>query len=149
MKKILFLLVILFSLFSCEDGTLVTIEEPEPTDVFRCKVNGEEWKPEGEFVGFGDPNPDIQYENYFLDAIQIRVSREIDDIDQFISISVSVIDGVIGDHPIINNKVFIDFKCGSYYRDTTKVNTICIMGVRILQVQNLLEARMPDWGWSM
>ena len=138
MKKILFLLVILFSLFSCEDGTLIKIEEPEPTDIFRCKVNGVEWKPAGEFVSFGDPNPDAYYYNYLLG---LRVRKETNDVSQFMSMTISTINSDLGIHPMGVGNVYIDFNhisgCINYYSDTTAENIIDI--IKIDSVNNIIE----------
>lgn len=125
MKKIIFLLFLLSSCQACKDTTLIDISEPESTDVFRCKVNGVDWEPAGNSVSIAGGNLDAYYFNYLF---TLSASKKENDINQYMSMSVSVFDGVLGEHFIGTNNIFTDYKsnCERYYRDTTSINIINI-----------------------
>ncbi|MFK8006223.1 MAG: hypothetical protein AB8H03_07625 [Saprospiraceae bacterium] len=135
MKKLIFLFLITFSWQTCGEG--IILSEPKSTDIFQCKINGIDWEPEGDGVGFSDDNLDIYYENFFLNAIQIRTKREIGSQNDFMSISFFVGNGIIGSHDILGTKLFTDYNCGNYYRDTLTENIIDIISID--SINNIIE----------
>jgi hypothetical protein len=145
-EKILLLLLTLSLFFACNKD-----DEPSPENwteddnIFRCKVNGVDWEPEGDNLGFSGGDLDIYYESFFNNAIQFRATKDNDNTSQFISISIFVEQGVIGTYEILNNNVFIDFICGgNYFRDTTAENRIMI--TEIDSVYNIIEGEFKFTG---
>jgi len=130
MKKIILFLLIFSLCIACNKNDEPTHEDWTKDDnIFRCKVNGLDWEPKGDNLGFSDDDLDIYYENFFLNSIQIRASRETDSENDFMSISFFVGNGVNGKHDILGNQMFTDFNCGNYYRDTIEQSIIDIESV--------------------
>ena len=106
-------------------------------NIFRCKVNGVDWEPEGNSLGFNGGNLDIYYESFFLNAIQFRASKDNENVNQSLNIGIGVASGVLGTHIIASNTVITDFNCGNYIRDTLAENIIEI--VKHDSIFNIIE----------
>ena len=133
MKKIIFLLFLLASCQTCKDTTLIEIPEPESTDIFRCKVNGVDWEPDALSGLLGD-----EIDLYYLHpGLSLSAKRDVDDINQFMTMSVSLYDTILGKRLIGTNKIFIDWNatndCVNYYRDSTAENFIDVIQIDSLE----------------
>jgi hypothetical protein len=138
MKKILLLLLTFSLFFACNKDDEPTPENwTEDDNIFRCKVNGVDWEPEGDGISFSGGNLDIYYESFFLNAIQIQASKDNDDVNEFISLGAFVEKAVIGNYDISSNILFVDHNCASYFRDTLTENKVRI--ITIDSINNILE----------
>jgi hypothetical protein len=146
MKKILLLLLTLSLFFACNKDDEPTPENwTEDDNIFRCKVNGVDWEPEGGGLGFSGGNLDVYYESFFNNAIQIRASKDNDNVSQFLSMFVGVDLAVNGKSEILTNNVFVDYNsCGNYFRDTTVFNFIKF--IEIDSINNIAEGEFEFIG---
>ena len=124
-------LFFLFSslLFTCNKDEISHEEWTEKDNIFQCKVNGVDWKPEGNGNGFSGGNLDIFYENFFNNGIQILASKDNDNVNQSIDMFIFVDGGVIGNYTILSNDPFLDYNCGKYFKDTLAENIIKITAI--------------------
>mgnify|MGYP000668397673 CR=1 FL=1 len=142
MKQILFLLLTFSLFFACnkDDGIIPHEEWTTDNNIFQCKVNGEDWLPEGNSASIAGGNIAVYY-NDFNTALQFTISKDNgSDINQAIIIFTYLTQGVFSEYFIRNRKIFIDFKnCGSYYRDTTIQNMNLIDILEMDSINNILE----------
>ncbi len=124
--KITILLLLTFSLFFACNKEPTPENWTEDDNIFRCKINGKDWEPAGDNLGFSDVDLDIYYESFFNNGIQFRASRDTDSESDFMSMTIFVGNSVKGVHDILDNNLFTDFNCGNYYRDTLAQNIIDI-----------------------
>jgi hypothetical protein len=131
MKKILLLLLTFSLFFACNKDDEPTPENwTEDDNIFRCKVNGVDWEPEGDGLGFSGGNLDVYYESFFNNSIEFRASKKNDNTSQFMSMFIFVKNDVVGTYELLNNEMFTDFKCGgNYFKDSTAINQINIIEI--------------------
>jgi hypothetical protein len=130
MKNTLLLLLTFSLFFACNKDDGITPHEEWTSDdnIFQCKVNGEDWEPEGNSASISGGSLAVYYVD-FTKGFQLIASNKNDDknLNQAISMSTFLTNGAIGTYKILSKTVFIDFNnCGDYYRDTTIQDTYTI-----------------------
>ena len=118
MKKVYIFPFLFLLLFACQKE-----EDMNLQSVFRCKINGVEWIPtpsgaNGGGAILGGGGLDIYYENTFLHGIRFTADKDVDDINQFMDMVIGIPGDVIGEHPIINDALFIDFNISTKLKNT-------------------------------
>jgi hypothetical protein len=130
MKKILLLLLTFSLFFACNKDDEPTPENwTEDDNIFRCKVNGVDWEPEGDGVSFSGGNLDIYYEKYILNAIQVSASKDNNDVNEFMTMFIGTKPNLIGEHLIGTTTIYTNNSCGNYFRDTLADNIVNILEV--------------------
>jgi hypothetical protein len=142
MKQTLLLLLSFSIFFACnkDDGITPPEEWTSDDNIFQCKVNGEDWGPEGNSTSIAGGNLAVYYTD-FNKALQLTVSNDNgNDINQAIIIFTYLTQEGFPNYKIRNRKPFIDFKnCGNYYRDTTVRNMNLINFSDIDSVNFIME----------